>query len=231
MNSLVHRFRQSPIAVRAAPYLLLVLLTFLQGKFGAHDTYWLYLLKTILGALLLVLIWPAIQEMRWKLSAAAVVVGVAVAVMWIGLGEIVGRSFEAWTPRFASTEPWNPLVAFAANAGLAWFFIVVRVAGSTLVVPPLEEVFFRSLLYRYLIKAEFLRVSLGQFAVVPFIVTAVIFASGHAPRDWPAGVLCGLAYQGLVCWKKRLGDAITAHAITNFLLGCYVVWKPAWYFW
>ena len=31
--------------------------------------------------------------------------------------------------------------------------------------------------------------------------------------------------------KNRLGDAITAHAITNFLLGVYIVWRGAWKFW
>jgi membrane protease YdiL (CAAX protease family) len=56
-----------------------------------------------------------------------------------------------------------------------------------------------------------------------------MFGFGH--HEWLAGILCGFAYQGLVCWKKRLGDAMTAHAITNFLLGVYVVWKGAWNFW
>ena len=45
------------------------------------------------------------------------------------------------------------------------------------------------------------------------------------------GILCGFAFQGLVCWKKRLGDAMTAHAITNGLLGLWVVWRGAWHFW
>ena len=39
------------------------------------------------------------------------------------------------------------------------------------------------------------------------------------------------AAAGLVLWKGRLGDAITAHAVTNFLLGLWVVWKGAWQFW
>ena len=52
-----------------------------------------------------------------------------------------------------------------------------------------------------------------------------------AHREWLAGILCGFAYQGLVCWKKRLGDAMTAHAITNFLLALWVVGRGAWKFW
>jgi CAAX prenyl protease-like protein len=70
---------------------------------------------------------------------------------------------------------------------------------------------------------------LGQFGWTPFLATAAIF--GFAHHEWLAGILCGFAYQGLVCWKKRLGDAMTAHAITNFLLGVWVVWRGAWHFW
>jgi membrane protease YdiL (CAAX protease family) len=43
--------------------------------------------------------------------------------------------------------------------------------------------------------------------------------------------LCGAAYQWLVLRKGRLGDAMTAHAITNFLLGAWIVWRGAWQFW
>ena len=46
-----------------------------------------------------------------------------------------------------------------------------------------------------------------------------------------AGILCGAAFQWLVLRKNRLGDAMTAHAITNFLLGVWIVWRGAWNFW
>ena len=93
----------------------------------------------------------------------------------------------------------------------------------------MEEVFFRSFLYRYIAKPEFLTVPLGQFLWTPFIVTSVLFGFEH--REWLAGILCGFAYQGLVCRKKRLGDAIVAHGITNFLLGVWVIHRGAWQFW
>jgi len=51
------------------------------------------------------------------------------------------------------------------------------------------------------------------------------------PDRWIPGILCGLAFQGLVVRKNRLGDAMTAHAITNFLLGIWIVWRHAWTFW
>ncbi|MBO4545513.1 MAG: CPBP family intramembrane metalloprotease, partial [Verrucomicrobia bacterium] len=64
---------------------------------------------------------------------------------------------------------------------------------------------------------------------MPFVVVSVIFGLVH--QEWLAGILCGLVYQGLVCYKGRLGDAITAHGITNLLLGIWVVWRGAWNFW
>ena len=105
----------------------------------------------------------------------------------------------------------------------------MRILGSTFVVPPIEEVFYRSFLYRYLVKNDFLSIPLGAFAWTPFLVTSAVF--GFAHFQWLAGILCGLAYQGLVCWKRRLGDAMTAHAVTNFLLGLWVVYRGAWQFW
>jgi CAAX prenyl protease-like protein len=64
---------------------------------------------------------------------------------------------------------------------------------------------------------------------VPFLVTALAFGFSH--NEWLAGIVCAMVYQGLVIRKNRLGDAMTAHAITNFLLGVWVVWKGAWNFW
>src|SRR5262249_38714199 len=130
---------------------------------------------------------------------------------------------------FGASTPWNPHAQFGQGAAWAWFFILARLAGSTLVVPPLEETFFRSFVYRYITKADFLSVRLEVFAARPFFLTALLFAAEH--REWLAGLICGIAYQWLVCRKHRLGDAMTAHAITNLFLGLWVVWRGEWRFW
>jgi CAAX prenyl protease-like protein len=123
---------------------------------------------------------------------------------------------------------WNPLLHFG-NSVAGWFFITVRLLGSSIVVPPLEEVFYRSFLYRWITRPDFGSVPLGHFHWKAFLITALMF--GFAHNEWLAAILCAGIYQGLVCQKKRLGDAIVAHAITNFLLGAWVVWKGAWHFW
>jgi uncharacterized protein len=230
LSSSLQVLRRSPTLVRIGPFVIFLLLTFLQGYSGASGQYWFYLAKTLIAAWLLWLVWEDIAEMRWKFSIAAVLVGVGVFVMWVGLDQVFQQFGFKGAPRYdlsKESSPWNPLAQFGSTFG--WFFIIVRIAGSSLVVPLLEEVFFRSWLYRYIAKPDFQTVPLGKFLWLPFLVASVIFGMEH--REWLAGILCGFAYQGLVCWKKRLGDAITAHAITNLLLGIWVVWKGAWLFW
>ncbi|MCI0744236.1 MAG: CAAX prenyl protease-related protein [Verrucomicrobia subdivision 3 bacterium] len=230
MNPVIAQIKQSPVAVRTLPFFIFILLTAAQGWFGEGGRYWLYLLKSIVGGWLLWTFRRQISEMRWKVSVEAVVVGIAVFVVWIGLSPALRAMGidPSWTVLKSKATPWNPFNYFG-HAVLAWFFVSVRIAGSSVVVPPLEEVFYRSFVYRYILKRDFLRVPLGQFDWTPFLMTSILFAFTHI--EWLAGLLCGFAYQSLVCWKKRLGDAITAHAITNFLLGGWVVYKNAWEFW
>ena len=222
MNALVEKLRSTPVIARVAPYFIFVGLTALQGQFGENSKYWFYFLKSLVGIWLLWAVWPVVKEMRWTFSFEAVAVGVLVIVVWIGI--------DKWYPKLVQGgEPWNPHTAFGAGSGLAWFFITVRILGSTLVVPPIEEAFFRSFLYRYVLKEKFEEVSLKYYHFVPLIITSLLFAFIH--REWLAGIFCGIAYQWLVIRRGHLGDAMTAHAISNLLLGLWVVYKGAWEFW
>ena len=223
----------SPLAARLLPFGVFLLLTAGQGRFGEESAYWFYLAKTVVGAWMVLAVRPLIGEMRWAFSVESVVVGVGVFVMWVGLeglypglgqimGGLLGREAEA-------SSAWNPHLVFGAGTGLAWFFVLARVLGSTLVVPPLEEVVFRSTLYRYVVDPDFLKVSMKRFHWGALLFSSLIFALQH--EQWLAGFLCGAAYQWLVIRKGRLGDAMTAHTITNFLLAGWVVFRDAWQFW
>ena len=218
-------FSRSPAVPRVAPFVIFILLTAGQGQFGPASAYWFYLAKTIVGLWLVVEMWPLVAEMRWAFSWEAVVIGVAVMVMWVGIDPYYPK------PGFTKVIPENsnPNLVFGDHTPLTWLFLLVHLFGMTVVVPPLEEVFYRSFLYRFIAKPNFLEVPLNQFLLVPFLVTAAIFGFEHS--QWLAGILCGVAYQWLVLRKNRLGDAITAHAITNFLLGIYIIWRGAWNFW
>jgi membrane protease YdiL (CAAX protease family) len=246
MRFLSKLFASSPVAARGAPFVIFAALTFGQGQLGEASRYWIYLGKTLAGIWLIWEMRPYVAEIRWAFSWEAVVVGIGVFALWVGITGSWTTQDTLWPKfvwfhnllvkiRLASNAPaapatlWNPLAQFGQNSGLAWLFIVTRVLGSTLVVPPLEEAFYRSFLYRYIANQNFLSVSLNRFLPGPFVATALVFGLSH--NEWISGILCGAAYQWLVIRKNRLGDAMTAHAITNFLLGLWVVSRGAWNFW
>jgi CAAX prenyl protease-like protein len=226
-------FSRSPALARVLPFVLFVVLTSGQGQFGPASAYWVYLLKTLAGIWLVLEMKPFVAEIRWSFSIEAVVVGIAVFAVWVGISGEWTTQTSLWSKlglAHASTTPapdWNPLAQFGPLLGA--FFVAVRILGSALVVPPIEEAFYRSFLYRYIANQDFLAIPLNKFLPVPFIATAVVFGISH--NEWLAAIFCGMAYQWLVLRKNRLGDAMTAHAITNFLLGIWVVWRHAWNFW
>ena len=223
MNFLRRKNAISPEFARIAPFAVFVGLTSLQGRLGPASAYWIYGVKTVVGAWMIWEARPFVEELRWKLSWQGLSMGVIVFVLWVGL--------DGFYPRLVRLEQgWNPNRQFGAGSPVAWSCILVRIAGSTLVVPPIEEVFYRSFLYRYFVKTDFRAMLLGQFHPISFVVTSAIFGLMH-PDRWLAGILCGLAYQALVLKNNRLGDAMSAHATTNCLLGIWVVWKGAWNFW
>jgi CAAX prenyl protease-like protein len=222
MNPLLKLIRESPTAARVAPFFIFLVLTFAQDALGEVGRYWIYFGKTLVGIWFIWAMRPVVKEMRWSISFEAVAVGVAVVVIWVALGNVAMSKVDP-------AKAWNPFRVFGEGTALAWFFVVVRTLGSALVVPPLEEAFYRSWLYRTIANPKFETLPLTYFSWASFVVTALVFGLAH--NEWLAGILCAMGYQWLVLRRGHLGDAMTAHAITNFLLGVWVVWQGDWRFW
>ncbi len=225
MSFLGQQLRSSPAHARVVPYILIVALTFAQDMFHGPPRYWLYFAKMIVGVWCIWEVRSVATEVRWALSWEAVVVGVLICVAWVGL--------DPYYPKveflFKAGDPWNPFKQFGDHSALGWFFFCVRTLGSAIVVPPIEEAFYRSFLYRWFVRTDFTAMPFGRVHWLSLAVTSLLF--GFAHYQWLAGVMCGLAFQWLVIRKQRLGDAMLAHGITNFLLGCWILYKGDWRFW
>jgi uncharacterized protein len=215
------RLSNSPVGVRVAPFVIFALLTILQSEFGESAQYWIYALKTIVAAGLLWLWRPKIPEMKWTFSWESIVAGIVIFIAWVGL--------DGHYPMLKREGSFNPFQAFGHGSSLGLTFVAIRILGSSLIVPMLEEVFYRSFLYRYFIRTQFGKIPLNRFDLRSFLLLGAIFGIGHF--EWLPGVLCAFAFQALVYRKNRLGDAISAHAITNLLLGIWVICRDAYYFW
>ncbi len=62
-----------------------------------------------------------------------------------------------------------------------------------------------------------------------FVITAALFALEHS--QWFAGLLAGLAYGWLYMRTGKLWPAVIAHAITNGLLGAWILQTGDWRYW
>jgi len=124
--------------------------------------------------------------------------------------------------------------ALAVPAGEAlrgdYVFLASRILGSALVVPVIEELFWRGWLMRWLIRTDFLAVPLGSYLPGAFWITAILFASEHGPY-WDVGLAAGVLYNWWMIRTRSLADCILAHAVTNACLAAYVLSAGKWQYW
>jgi hypothetical protein len=189
------------------------------------DPRWLYPTKVLLVSLALLLLWRnygelakpvGIKSSDWLLSVA---VGVMVFVVWINLD-------QSWAT-IGETQGYNP--TDPESGRLNWNLIALRIFGAALVVPLMEELFWRSFVMRWLKDADFVNVDPATVGIKPFFITAVLFASEH--NLWLAGLLAGVAYNWLYMRTRNLWVPVLAHAVTNCMLGVWVVQTGKWQFW
>jgi CAAX prenyl protease-like protein len=200
------------------PFALFIIVTYMSPLLGV-SRHIIYPVKTILVAASLIYYWKSYrQEITVSFSWLAILSGIAVFFIWI--------LPEGLYPQIGYSE-FNPYGY--SNESFAWFFIFFRLMGATLIVPPMEELFWRSFALRYAISSDFKSVPLGQFSWFSFIFISVLFGFEH--HRWLVGIFAGIIYAGVLYRSKNLFVPILSHAITNLLLGLYVISTHQWSFW
>jgi len=212
-----------------AAYLLFIVIGDMLERFGMPlDTLrWLYPVKIGVVVLLLALFWRHYEELglrelkRFPLSGSAILTalatGVVVLVLWVSLGAdwmIVGSS-SGFDPR--------------TNGQVDWLLVAIRIVGAALVVPVMEELFWRSFLMRWIVAPDFQTVETSQLGLKSFVITILLFGFEH--NLWLAGIVAGAAYSLLYMRHKNLWSPILAHAVTNGLLGVWVLQTGNWSYW
>ena len=185
---------------------------------------WIYPLKTAAVLAVLVYFWPCYDELNVKRTVKprdvllAAVIGVMVYMLWV-------RMDWPWATQ-GQPGGYNPLLA---GDRMEKVLVAVRLLGAVIVVPVMEELFWRSFLLRYLISPRFQTVPLGTFTVFSFLATLVLFGLEH--HLWLAGMMAGAAYTLLLYGTRRLWPSIIAHAVTNLALGIHVLLTQEWQWW
>jgi CAAX prenyl protease-like protein len=148
-----------------------------------------------------------------------VAVGLVVFALWISLD----------APVFRIGDPTASFRPIDAQGNLQWPLIVVRLIGATLLVPVMEELFWRSFLMRWIDRPQFETVLPQQVTMKAIALSTFVFMLAHTL--WLAAVIAGLAYAWLFVRTGKLWVPVIAHAVTNGVLGVWVVFTGNWSFW
>ncbi|MCE0496554.1 MAG: CAAX prenyl protease-related protein [Methylacidiphilales bacterium] len=202
-----------------APFFLFMVFLAVEGWFPDQH-YALYPLKTLAVGGVIAWYWRSLPSLKPCAPLAGVLIGVAGVVLWIGLDPVLVHYAPPLIGR-------NPFALYPA--GLAWTLFGFRLLGIALVVPVMEELFWRGFLMRWLIREEFTQVPLGAYKPFSFFATTALFAAEHGP-EWPLGAVAGLLYGVWFVRTRNLGDVMTAHGTTNLLLALYCLVSGDWHF-
>ena len=228
-SSRISRIRDDPVIARGAPFLLFIALLVLGAQLSSPEganaaAPWLVVARGAIVALALLWFWPGYTELRrpspthpahWLL---AVIAGFAICLIWIYLDQdwaVLSRS-----PGFIARLP---------EGGTDWLLGLARLAGFALAVPVMEELFWRSLVLRWIEQHDFLGLAPRRIGMRAFLITTALFALEH--ERWIAGAVAGMVYNGLYMRSGNLWVPIVAHAVTNAALGVWILRTQNWQFW
>lgn len=222
----------NPATVRIIPFATFIFFIMLGSAAGewlqskGFDTRWLYGARAVTVGFLLIFFWKHYVELHngsgvsIKNAAIAMATGMLVFVLWINLD-----------------APWatisQPAITFdptsSQSPGLDWTLIFFRLLGMAIVVPVMEELFWRSYLLRRVDAYDFLARDPRKSGIFAILICSAVFASEH--NQWFAGLIAGLIYTAVYMHGRNLWLPIISHATTNAALGWWILATGQWQFW
>jgi len=227
---------ESWTAPYVAPFFVFMLFLISVNGFFPDQHFILYPIKISLVIGALAWYWRVLPSLTPTAPLASVTIGIVGVIAWIGLDPwalkldalietayncgVSALHLPAWQVDITGAAPKgrNPFLLYPPE--IAWVLFAIRVAGISLCVPVMEELFWRGFLMRWLISEDFTRVPLGTYVPFSFWVTTAFFAMAHG-AEWPLAVIVGMLYGFWFVKTKALGNIMLAHGTTNFLLAFY----------
>jgi CAAX prenyl protease-like protein len=180
---------------------------------------------------------PPDREFPPRVGLPAITVGAVGIVVWVGLCSL---SIEQqwllpllqpigldWLIAAGARSGFNPLAELAQRPAWAWGFLAIRFFGLVAVGPLVEEFFYRGFLMRFVVQRDWWEVPPGQANTTAVVLATLVPMAVH-----PAELLAAAAWFSMVTWlflkTRNIWDCVAAHAVTNLLLGIYVVASGQW---
>ena len=206
--------------------------TFLLGllPLGRNSYPYTYTFNIAVTTALVLLVGWGYFRAPFHVGGWAVVVGVVGVVAWIGLAYLDEHFVGLGALLSSGRTAFNPLEELKDTPRWMWQFLAIRFFGLVLLVPLIEEFFVRGFLIRYVDDPDWDELPLGQATPKGWIAPTVYGVVAHMTEP-----LAALVWFSMVSWLyKKTGsiwDCVVAHAVTNLLLGLYIVKFGAWQLW
>lgn len=148
------------------------------------------------------------RGMEWRIDPLA-----------LGAGAALGAAWVLTAPPAAEADADLALALAAASPAFVALWVASRIAGTTFLVPLIEELFFRGYV-------------LGKFQggaairIAGLLVSSALFAALH--DRWIAAALAGVLFGLLALRRGRLCDAVVAHAAANAVIAACAVATGEW---
>lgn len=191
-------FFSDPKVAQILPFTIFMLSALISSFAFAPSVY--YPLRTLALLLVLIPFLPIYRALEWRISPIAVAVGAVIGVGWV----------------VSPVTEVGPSSYGALSGELLLVWLVFRGIGTILIVPLVEELFFRDYLESRLRGG----VGLGWVFGAAF-VSGAVFATLN--ERWAEAFVAALLFSWLRWRSGRIGDAIIAHAVAKAIaFGTYI---------
>jgi CAAX prenyl protease-like protein len=245
------QYRHNAVAAHVAPLAVFLLLTSVVPLLTVKNSalpwwrsspeHWVYPLQSIICGGLLAFFWSNYQFRPWRGIALATILGIAGIAAWL----LPAYLYVRFDGRPEPASPWMIYLGYAPRLEgfdptifqneRFWFvfLLCLRLARLVILVPLVEEIFWRGFLMRYVIAGErpFTSVPFGRHHWLSFGITTGAFILAHAKEDWLGALVFGSLMYVLCVRTRSLGACVWMHAVANLLLGIYVLKTRQWGFW
>jgi CAAX prenyl protease-like protein len=180
-------------------------------------------------------VWPGYRQYARRVSWLGALVGALGAAAWIGLAtwqrgwmpELAERTGIGWLKSLGQRSAFNPMHEID-QLGLAYAFLAVRLFGLAVVVPVIEEFFLRGFVMRFVMRDRWWEVPFGTVSRAAVIAGTLVPILMH-PQEAVAALVWFSAVTWLMIRTRSIWDCVLAHAVTNALMGIYVIASGQWW--
>jgi hypothetical protein len=218
---------QYPTARYIAPFLIFIAFLAVAPELGL-DARWDAPLRVVVMAVVCYVCWPPELPLVPVKPLMSIAVGAAVFVLWVAPDLLFpGYRQNVFLSNSFTGHLHSSLRPSELHSAWVLFWRTVR---AVVIVPVVEELFWRAWVMRWVIKTDFQKVPLGTYGALAFWITAILFASEHGPY-WDVGLITGIVYNLWMIRTKSVADCILMHAVTNAILSGYVIATAQWQYW